>query len=172
MKKKSYKNLFICWLIIAAMFVDTTTVFAAKPKIKESKKGAKKEAVAEVKKVVEKKERTEIKYTGVEAKRNPFAPPKVVAKMLQSSDKIEGFAKIEEVKMPKIEVQGIIWSKAMPQVIINGEVMKAGDYIQEFQIKEVTKKGIILFHKGKEYLMQMQSSKQNPQKKKKIRSKK
>ena len=119
--------------------------------------------------MVKKKERTEIKYTGFEAKRNPFAPPQVVAKMLLKPDKIDGFAKIESVKIPKIDLQGIIWSKTMPQVIINGSVMKAGDYIQEFQIKEVTRKGIILFHKGKEYLMKMQSYERKTKKKKRKR---
>ncbi len=154
MRKKFYKNLFISLLIIAAMFVNITAVFAAKPK--RGKQSAKKAADAQKKKKAAKRVRTEIKYTGFEAKRNPFAPPKKVAKMLAKPDKIEGFEKIETVKIPKIDVQGIIWSKIMPQVIINGSVMKTGDYIQEFQIKEITRKGIILFHKGKEYLMKME----------------
>ena len=89
--------------------------------------------------------------------------------MLSKPGALEGFEKIESVKIPKIDVQGIIWSKTMPQVIINGDVMKAGDYIEEFQIKEVTQKGIILFYKGKEYLMKMQDYKNMQQKTKKKR---
>lgn len=166
MRKKTYKNLFISLMLILALFANSSLVLAAKPKKQRGKKSAKKAKNADKK---EKRARTEIKYTGFEAKRNPFAPPKEVAKMLVRPDKIDGFEKIESVKIPKIDVQGIIWSKTMPQVIINGDVMKAGDYIEEFQIKEVTRKGIILFHKGKEYLMKMQSYQRKGKKIKKKR---
>ena len=161
MRKKSYKNLFISLVIILAFFADTSLALAAKTAEKEEAAVEKEEALKRV--------RTEIKYTGFESKRNPFAPPKEVASMLSKPDKIDGFEKIESVNMPAIDLQGIIWSKSMPQVIINGSVMKAGDYIAEFQIKEVIQRGIILFHKGKEYLIKMQDYEKNQKKTKRIR---
>ncbi|MCK4993657.1 MAG: hypothetical protein KAS13_01250 [Candidatus Omnitrophica bacterium] len=164
MRKKSYKNLVISLLIIISLFANASAVLAAKPKKQKGKKNDEKVKVAEKKAETVKEARTEIKYTGFEAKRNPFAPPKEVAKMIAEPYTIDGLKKIEIVKMPKVEVQGIIWSKSMPQVIINGDVMKVGDYIQDFQIKEVTRKGIILFHKGEEYLMKIQSYQQNKKK--------
>ncbi len=164
MRKKSYKNLFISLLIIAAVFVNISSAFAAKSKKHKGKQSAKKAADTVQKKKKARKLRTEIKYTGFEAKRNPFAPPEKVAKMLAKPDEINGAEKIETVKLPKVDVQGIVWSKTMPQVIVNETVMKVGDYIQEFQIKEITRNGIILFHKGKEYLMKIQ--KHNNKKKK------
>ncbi len=168
MRKKSFKNLFISLLIALAMLANANVVLAAKTKSKKGKNSDNKKVAVEKKEGVVKKAITEIKYTGFEAKRNPFAPPKVVSKMLEKTETIDGFERIESVKVPKIDVQGIIWSKFRPQVIINGDVMSQGDYIQEFQIKEVTKNGIILFYKGKDYLMKMQNY-QN--KKKKIKKK-
>ena len=171
MRKNFLKNLIISFLVITTVFSNSAVLLAAKPKKQKGKKSAKKAEEAAKKKKASKRLRSEIKYTGFEAKRNPFAPPKKVAKMLSKPDELDGFEKIETVKIPKIDVQGIIWSKTLPQVIVNGAVMKAGDYIEEFEIKEVTRRGIILFHKGKEYLMKMQNY-QNKKKKTKRRRKK
>ncbi|MCG2712780.1 MAG: general secretion pathway protein GspB [Candidatus Omnitrophica bacterium] len=166
MRKKAYKNIIILLLIIAAIFVSSPSVFAAKPKKQKGKQGAKKTEAADQKEKAAKKVRTEIKYVGFEAKRNPFAPPKEVAMLIATSNKTDVLEKIESIKIPKIDIQGIIWSRSMPQVIVNGTVMKVGDYISEFQIKEVNRNAIILFYKGKDYLMKMQQS-QNKTKKQK-----
>ncbi len=166
MRKNFYKNIFISLLVIAAMFANTSVVFAAKPK---KQKGKKKAAAAVQKKKAAKKVRTEIKYIGFEAKRNPFALPKKVAKMLAEPQDIDGFERIKTVNLPRVDLQGIIWSKTMPQAIINESVMKAGDYIQEFQIKGITKNGIILFYKGKDYLINMQKYQNKTKKTKKKR---
>ena len=158
MKIKSYKILFIIILLIFGLIFDTSLVFAAKSKQKKDEI---------VKKKPVKRKRHEIKYTGITQKRNPFSPPKEIVKMMEMAEEDTGFAKIESVKMPKVEVQGIIWSKTMPQVIVNGAVMNTGEYIQDFQIKEITRKGIVLFYKGKDYLLRMQNNAKIKKKKRK-----
>ena len=102
------------------------------------------------------KSRTEIRYTGFDAKRDPFVPPIQITQMLEKPDKIPGAEVLaKDVKLPAIDLQGIIWAKTVPQVIINGSVMKAGDFIEDFQIKEIRKTGIILFFKGNDYFVKM-----------------
>ncbi|MBI4845352.1 MAG: hypothetical protein HY810_02580 [Candidatus Omnitrophica bacterium] len=135
---------------------------SAKPKKSESAKEKKIEADKEIdiSKVIK-----EVKYTGFD-KRDPFAVNKQLAKMLKTPEILPG-QKETPVKMPAVDVQGVIWSKRMPQVIINDAVMKAGDFIGEFEIKEVTRNGIILFHKGVEYKLGIQNSEENSKSKKK-----
>ena len=102
------------------------------------------------------KSRSEIKYTGFNAKRNPFYPPAAVAEMLKKPDQIPGAELVaKDVKLPKVDLQGIIWSKRTPQVIVNDSVMKVGEFIEEFEIKEIRRTGIILFYKGNDYFIKM-----------------
>ncbi len=102
------------------------------------------------------KSRSEIKYTGFNAGRDPFSPPAAVVKMLEKPDQIPGAETVaKDIKLPKIDLQGIIWSKRTPQVIINGSVMKVGEFIEEFEIKEIRRAGIILFYKGNDYFVKM-----------------
>ncbi len=89
------------------------------------------------------------RYTGYEAKRNPFLPPKKLVKMIERAN--QPITHEKPKKLPKIDFQGLIWSPRMPQVIINGKVMKVGDYIGEWEIKEIDQDGIVLFLKGKRY---------------------
>jgi hypothetical protein len=112
--------------------------------------------------------RKDIKYTGFEAKRNPFTLPDKLARVLEKPGTLPGEEKEKTIKLPPIDIQGIIWAKNMPQAIVNNAVMKAGDYIGEFEIKEITRTGLILFYKGREFDIKMQNAPK--QKKKKTRS--
>ena len=159
---KANKNILINLLIFALVFFNAAQAIAAKPKPGKKKEKTKK---------VQKKKQREIKYTGFEAKNDPFTPPTKIAKLLERPDRLPGAVKVLPVKIPKVELQGIIGSKGMPQVIISGSVMKTGDYIEDFQIKEITKNGVILFLKGEEYLIKMQSYQNNKTKKTKRRKK-
>ncbi|MBU1043006.1 MAG: general secretion pathway protein GspB [Candidatus Omnitrophica bacterium] len=99
--------------------------------------------------------RSEIKYSGFDSKRDPFCPPSEVSKMLEKPDQLAGFEPLANVSVPKIDLQGIIFSKKVPQVIINGGVMNVGEFIDEFEIKEIQRTGIILFYKGDNYFIKM-----------------
>ncbi|MFH1062567.1 MAG: general secretion pathway protein GspB [Candidatus Omnitrophota bacterium] len=146
---------------------------AKKPVAKKpvAKKGAVEEVDKDVGKDVKKekyKSRSEIKYTGFDSKRDPFSPPEVVVKMLEKPEGIPGAEILaKDIKLPAIDLQGIIWSKNIPQVIINGGVMKVGDFIEEFEIKEIRRTGIILFFKGNDYFIKMVGYTQKNTKKKK-----
>jgi len=176
--------------MVSIVFMCANTAFAAKPKpsasankakpAKTSEKAKTAKTTAKGKAAKKEKEpaaeepsastgktkernRKEIKYTGFDVKRDPFAAPEKIAKMIEKpADLDEAGTKIQ---LPKIELQGIIWAKNMPQAIINGAVMKVGDFIEEFEIKEISRNGIILFFKGRDYSISMQT--QNLPKKKK-----
>lgn len=86
---------------------------------------------------------TKIEYVGHQTKRDPFGLPEDLAQYLAKPK-----VKIEDrIALPIVNLQGIIWSEKMPQVIINKQVMKVGDKIDQFEIREINKKGIILFYK-------------------------
>ena len=120
-------------------------------------------------KVKKSSKREEIKYTGFNAKIEPFVPPKNVLKMLEKPDKLLGADIIKEEKLPEVDLQGIIWAKGMPQAIINSNVMKVGEYIDEFEIKEIRRNGILLFLKGNEYFIKMMGYQSETKKKTKKR---
>lgn len=156
----------ILFLIIMMFFISSQFCFSApakKPVAKRpvAKKGTDTETAADgdLSKETKKpryKSRSEIKYIGFDAKRDPFCPPLDVAKMLEKPEKIPGAEAVsKDVKLPKVDLQGIIWSKRVPQVIINGAVMKVGEFIEEFEIKEIRQTGIILFYKGNDYFIKM-----------------
>lgn len=97
----------------------------------------------------------EIKYTGFSAKRDPFSLPTKIVKLLEHPEKIAEAELGADITLPKVDIQGIIWSKRFPQVIINGSVMSPGDFLEEFEIKEIRRNGIILFFKGNDYFFKV-----------------
>jgi hypothetical protein len=178
------KKLLVCLLMVSVVLAGSNAAWAAKSArsakssaasktdktaktAKTAKKGAKGEKNAAPESVepvkIKERNRKEIKYTGYDAKRDPFAAPEKIAKMIEKPATV-GDSGLK-VQLPRMELQGIIWAKNMPQVIINGAVMKVGDFIEEFEIKEITRTGIILFFKGRDYSVTMQS--QNLPKKRK-----
>ncbi len=113
---------------------------------------AKKEKVAEPAKVKHEKAETKVSYTGFEAKREPFALP---ARLLVRVEKKKVEEKKDVKSVPKVELQGIIWSPKMPQVIVNQKVMRVGDRIEQYQISEITREGMVLFYENNEYTITM-----------------
>lgn len=136
------RKVLILLLVLVIVFETTPSVFARKKKEKPQKK-----------------EKKEIKYIGLDAKRNPFIVPKVVIKILNRPQDIALTKEDKAVKLPKVDLQGIVWAKGMPQAIVNDRVIKIGDYIGDFEVKEITREGIKLFLKGKDYFVTMQSYK-------------
>ncbi len=99
----------------------------------------------------------DIRYIGFQAKKDPFGLP---AKVVQLLVRQEELAPVEEkINAPRVDLQGIIWSKTRPQAIVNNNVKKVGDMIGKFEIKEITKNGIILFRKGRSFSINVQTYK-------------
>ncbi|MFA5093444.1 MAG: general secretion pathway protein GspB [Candidatus Omnitrophota bacterium] len=48
----------------------------------------------------------------------------------------------------KFKVQGLIWGSKLPQTIINGTVLRIGDFIEEAEVLEIDKKGVVLSISG------------------------
>ncbi|MBU2063638.1 MAG: general secretion pathway protein GspB [Candidatus Omnitrophica bacterium] len=135
MKKKRL----IIFLIFLAVFVyQAITAQAAKPK--EEKKDKSEEA----------KPGKKNEYTGYKTNRDPFGLPDSLAKLL-TQDEAKDIKAVSAVKVPSITLQGIISSRGMRQVIINNNVLKIGEYVGDFEIKDILQDRVILFYKGKEY---------------------
>lgn len=54
-----------------------------------------------------------------------------------------------EVKLPEMNIQGIVWQTTNPQVIIDGQVLKLGDTINGAKIIKITKEGISFLYQEK-----------------------
>jgi hypothetical protein len=64
----------------------------------------------------------------------------------------------EQIVLPSMKFQGMVWNSARPQVIINNRVYDVGDIIPQpdgFNVKvmDVRKEGIYLRYKGKDFLV-------------------
>ena len=104
-------------------------------------------------------EKVPAKYTGMDAKRDPFQLPVTLAKALERPEQLKPGEKIESGEaLPKAVIQGIIWNPQMPQIIVNNAVLRVGDFIEKFEIKEIKKNSMVLFFKGREYEIRMQNS--------------
>ncbi|MCP4649321.1 MAG: general secretion pathway protein GspB [PVC group bacterium] len=134
-----------------AILLTVIFIFSLAASIDAAPKKSKKKSKKETSKNIGKKQHGAIKYTGFEAKRDPFGVPAIIEKMLLKPDIAIGAGQEEVIKLPSIFVQGIIWSKRRPQAIVDNNVLKVGDYIKEFEIKEIKRKSIELFYKGKTF---------------------
>lgn len=67
----------------------------------------------------------------------------------------------EQVTLPVMSFQGMIWSSTRPQAIIDNKVYDIGDVVvagtgdvkEEVKIKDISRGGISLKYKGKEFLV-------------------
>jgi hypothetical protein len=62
------------------------------------------------------------------------------------------------VPLPSFSVQGLIWGGSMPQAVIDGQVLKVGDTIQDAEIVEINKDGVKLLYNKKIYKLGPPSS--------------
>jgi len=62
----------------------------------------------------------------------------------------QGLGGLERPKIDpnKFKVQGLIWGSKFPQAIINGTVLRIGDFIDEAEVIEIDKKGVTLSISG------------------------
>ena len=150
MKKNFFLKILIICLLVSGLAVPAFAAKKAPPKKAPPKKGG---APAPV----EKEEdigKPELRYTGFEAKRDPFLPPEKLVKLVERAK--TPIVQEKPKQLPKIDMQGLIWSPKMPQVIINEKVLGVGDFIGEWEIKEIDRDGIILFFKGQQYKLRPQ----------------
>lgn len=90
--------------------------------------------------------------------RDPFktwlpSKEKGVPKMTEESVDMGPVAVEEKFDYSTLDVTGIVWGEAQPKAIINDNVYGIGDEINEATIINISKDGILLKFKNKEYLM-------------------
>ncbi len=91
-----------------------------------------------------------VKYQ-IEEQRTPFKSP------LEDRETIE--VAEEDVSLPVMSFQGMVWNSYRPQAIINGSVHDVGDSIviegtgQKVKIQAITKDGITLRYMGKDFIV-------------------
>ena len=60
----------------------------------------------------------------------------------------------EDVPLPELTIQGLIWGGKIPCAIINNKVVRQGDSINnEIEVLKVSKEGVEVFYKGKRHLV-------------------
>ena len=60
--------------------------------------------------------------------------------------------------LPSFAVQGLVWGGSMPQAVVDNQVVKVGDVIQDAEIVEISKDGIKLLYNKKIYKLAPPSS--------------
>ncbi|MEA3547035.1 MAG: hypothetical protein U9R66_05165 [Thermodesulfobacteriota bacterium] len=80
------------------------------------------------------------------------AQPEPVRNPFNWSEKqISAFKRLQEEKIDYfagLSLQGIIWNKKKPFVVINNQIVAAGDRIQDARVIEIYKEEILLEHDG------------------------
>ena len=59
----------------------------------------------------------------------------------------------EPLKTPVIQISGLIWNSDQPQAIINNQIVKVGDQIEEWTIQKIDKDGIEISARGNKILI-------------------
>jgi len=67
----------------------------------------------------------------------------------------------EMIKWQEIKVDGIVWGQE-PLAIVNGEVVKEGDNLGPFKLKEIKQESIILLRGKKEYEYKVEMEEESP----------
>jgi hypothetical protein len=90
---------------------------------------------------------SQIAYT-VEDEEFPFKSP--------FDEIIEEEVSENDILLPAIQIQGMIWKSSRPQAIINNEIYDVKDIISvaegEVEVKSIDKDGIHLIYKGTEFI--------------------
>lgn len=59
--------------------------------------------------------------------------------------------KVEARPLPPLSIQGLIWGGNFPQAIVNEQVVKIGDTINEVRIVDIKKEGLVVSFQGQEH---------------------
>jgi len=67
----------------------------------------------------------------------------------------------EEVALPVVNIQGLIWGGKEPLAIINNKVYKVGDLIEDIKIINIEKEGVSVIYRGKNFVLPAPSNPKN-----------
>lgn len=151
--KKHQMEFIVIGTLVLLAFVIGITRFKKKDKDDEvfsRKEFAKKWEEVEILEKEVPAEEKGVVYT-TESERAPFKSP----------FEGEALAAGEQIVLPTMTFQGMVWSSARPQAIIDNKVYDIGDSIiigtgeikEEVRVKDINRKGISLIYKGKEFLV-------------------
>jgi len=90
-------------------------------------------------------EKKGVEYTAID-KRTPFKSP------LEEKKKKKVVVE-EEIILPAMIVQGMIWNSPRPQAVIDKKIYNIDDIVNGAKIEDVTKDGVHLNYKGKEFVI-------------------
>ncbi len=93
----------------------------------------------------------DLKYTA-RALRDPFKSPFEMMAVPLAGEEAEEESTIS-YGLPGLKVQGMVWGTSMPQVIINGTVLRVGEVIQGAEILSIRKEGVYVLHEGSQYIL-------------------
>lgn len=84
--------------------------------------------------------------------RDPFQEyPIEEEKKIEAIPQVEAPKQEEVVTPPALTIQGIIWGGRFPQAIINNKVVKIGDIIEEAQVSGISKEGVVITFKNRQF---------------------
>jgi len=69
---------------------------------------------------------------------------------------IETIMPEEEIIPPDLIIQGLIWNTDFPQAIVNNTIVTVGDIIDEAEILDINREGIMIKYKEKEFPIKVQ----------------
>ncbi len=142
--KQQIERIFITVILIVAIFFGSTRFrkgSTEKRLLKEDFDAMEKDLKALESEWFPKTERFE--YIASEL-RDPFKSP------LDEKPKDEA---LEKVELPKMSFQGMVFGSRLSQVIIDNKVYRVGETVNEVEITGITKEGVHLKYKGKEFIV-------------------
>lgn len=98
----------------------------------------------------EKKQRPNVEYKA-DNLRDPFQTYVIEKKKAEAVQAGTSQPEEESVTPPALTVQGIIWGGRFPQAIINNKVVRVGDIIEEAEITDISKEGVIITFKNRQF---------------------
>ena len=144
-KKQQMEYIIVAVLSVIVLFI-AVNKFAEKGGNKEDFAGKsfnEKLRPSEKPKMAEPHKEEGIKYTAIDG-RIPFKSPLEWRK----KEVVE-----EEIILPVMIVEGMIWNSPRPQAVIDKKIYDVDDIINGAKIKDVSRDGVYLSYKGKEFVI-------------------
>lgn len=83
--------------------------------------------------------------------RNPFKDWFPVIKKEETKGKPAEIKQEVVFDVSRFKLQGIVWGSVVPKAVINDKIYSVGDKLDEAQIKDINKEGVLLIFNEKEY---------------------
>jgi hypothetical protein len=139
MKKPKNKILSVFFIAVFISCISLSSAYAQQKEIREL------ETIETTSKVTpgEVIVRPRVDYDS-EALKDPFMAPGAQIPVEEEA------AAVENLPLPTLTVQGVIWGAKIPQAIINNTVVKTGDTIEGARILSIDKEGVTIFFQGRQ----------------------